>query len=355
MSTAVIEGEIVQTTGAGIVPAVGNYINKEVLENTRRRMGQVDIKESTVRDYLYRAPKFEAFLKDLVWNKDSEGLESPLMAYKRKLENDSSIKVTTKNKFFISAKLYCQLLRKEIERTYNISLSDLTTDAAGRPVKGFAQRIEHRKDGVSLDGMQEVVEYLQGLDNSYKSDRLRAMFALLIFQGVRQVEITRLDVEDLNLKDGKVMLHRKGRDEKNREYLRPQTIEALTDYLESSGKKSGPLFTNEATNGNNERLTTRSIRKIVGQVLKEAGVDGSVHGFRHWYATILLLEHPGELDTVAELTGHSNLNMLKVYNDELNSKKAFDKTADVFEHIKIKAAENDCEKVEKMIRENRFL
>lgn len=355
MNTTILEGEVMQATGTSIVPTVETFITKDILDRTRERLKTLDIRESTTKDYLYRVPKFEEFLKELAWNKETEKLETPLLAYKKHLEADPSIKITTKNKFFTSAKLYCQALRKEIERTYRTPLNDLTVDGAGRPVKGFAQGFEHRKTGVSADELEVIADYLYNMENTSRNIRTRAIFSLLIYHGLRQIEIVRLDVEDVHLGEGVMYLLRKGKTEKTPWPMRPQAVKAIAEYLEDSGKKSGPLFTNDSSNGNNERLSTRSIQNIVGKVLDELDIKKTTHGFRHWMTTAALKKHKGELDTVAELTGHQNLNMLKIYNDELNSFEAVERTADVFENIKIGSAKNDYGKVEKMIQKNRFV
>jgi integrase/recombinase XerC len=80
------------------------------------------------------------------------------------------------------------------------------------------------------------------------------MLALFMYQGLRQIEVVRLDVTDIDLKNGKAFIHGKGRDDKEPIALHPYTTQALADYLQASNKKSGALFTSTSNNSYNQRI-----------------------------------------------------------------------------------------------------
>ena len=155
------------------------------------------------------------------------------------------------------------------------------------------------------------------LPKTHKNSRLRAILSLLALQGLRQIEITRLDVKDLDFVAKTALVLGKGKDDKELVSLHPETISSLKDYLKSSKKVDGALFTSDSNNSKNKRLTTRAIRLIVKSALTGAGIDKTTHGFRHYFTTKLIKNYKGDLLEVARYTRHSGLEMLQVYNDSI--------------------------------------
>lgn len=87
--------------------------------------------------------------------------------------------------------------------------------------------------------------------------RLRAIIALLLYQGLRTVEICRLDVADVDTATGRLQVLGKGRDDKEYIFLHPQTAKALKTYHKASHVKDGSLFYSLWGKTKGERLTTR--------------------------------------------------------------------------------------------------
>jgi integrase len=69
-----------------------------------------------------------------------------------------------------------------------------------------------------------------------------------------------------------------------------------------------------------------AIKRQLGFLCKLAGIEKSTHGFRHFYITALLKKL--EVRDVRKFSRHSSLEMLIVYDDEIDIKK---KTVDVFQ------------------------
>jgi integrase len=141
------------------------------------------------------------------------------------------------------------------------------------------------------------------------------MFSLLAFQGLRQIEIVRLDVDDLVLHKGIAYIHGKGEDDKEPIYLTPATVKALKEYLKIHKLTDGTLFRSMG-NRKTERLSTMTIKREVGELLTELGIEKTVHGFRHFYVTELLKTMDAR--DVRKFSRHRSLEMLMIYDDEVS-------------------------------------
>ena len=282
------------------------------------------VNETTRADYKARIGLYVDFINQHGLNRNT------LLDYRRYLDSRTDYSVSTKNKYFTSAKRYTGVLH-----TAGLLPVDITKDISGKDLKGFKQNKKHKKDGLQTDEVQRLSEYLQALDTTLPNYRLKAMLALFMYQGLRQIEVIRLDVTDIDLKNSKAFIHGKGRDDKEPIALHPYTAQALADYLKASGKKSGALFTSNSNNSYNQRMTTRGLRKVITGVLDNLGIDNSVHGFRHYFTTTMVKHYKGDLLTVAHYTRHKNLEMLQVYNDAINAEADLPRYYKAFEGLTI--------------------
>lgn len=258
----------------------------------------LDISPTTRKDYQLRTPLFIDFVKGSGLNRNT------YLEYKRYLAGRVDLSLATKAKYLTVAKV----ILKELHRKGD--LPDITSS-----IKGFKQTKKHKRDGINDDEMTKLMEAVKGLPNNLETARTRAILSLLTLQGLRQIEVSRLDVTDLDLVAGTALILGKGRDDKEVIYLHPETVRTLSDYLRLAKIKSGALFTSTSNNSRNQRLATRSIRGIVKELLATLGIDKTTHGFRHYFTTKLIKTYKGDLLEVAGYTRHRSLEMLQVYND----------------------------------------
>lgn len=78
----------------------------------------------------------------------------------------------------------------------------------------FQQNIRHKVNGLTEGEVVKICNYLKEQDCSFKNARLRALLSLLLFQGLRQIEICRLDFNDTDLASGTINVLGKGRNNK---------------------------------------------------------------------------------------------------------------------------------------------
>jgi integrase len=100
---------------------------------------------------------------------------------------------------------------------------------------------------------------------------------------LRVSEVAALDVSDVNLAGQTVLIRRSKTDQEGKgtaQFLGKPTTERIQAWLLNSGLTEGPLFrpVNKSGRVRATRLTDGSIRKIITQRAKAAGVDGRVSG-----------------------------------------------------------------------------
>ncbi len=293
-------------------------------QDTKRVFDLLPISETTRADYKARIGLYIDFINQHGMSRNT------LLEFRGYLEGRTDYSVSTKNKYFTTAKRYTGVMY-----TAGLIPVDATKDISGKDIKGFTQDKKHKKDGLTNDDVTRLTNYLQTLEPSPATARLKALFSVFMLQGLRQVEVVRLDVTDIDLKAGKAFIRGKGRDDKEPIALHPYVVEALANYLETTGKKSGALFTSTSNNSYNQRITTRGLRKLLMGVLNKLEIDNSIHGFRHYFTTTMVKHYKGDLLSVAHYTRHKSLEMLQVYNDAINAQADLPRYYKAFEGLTI--------------------
>lgn len=172
---------------------------------------------------------------------------------------------------------------------------------------------------------------LEYLFHSIPSDtekelRDKVIIAFMAIEGLRTVEIHRMNEEDINVEQQTILIHGKGKN--SMIYPRPDTFALLMRYLESkdrfrikANKKQNyedgltPVFTSTSNNMYGHRIIRQAVRDAVNKwlkaaELKEKGQAG--HMLRHTCATLLYKETK-DLKQIQETLRHSNINMSSKY------------------------------------------
>lgn len=292
-------------------------LNDQQVNWPKKLFDSLDIAESTRQDYISRIDSFVEFVKDKGFTKNS------YLEYKRQLSLRTDLSVSTKNKYLIVARIYC----KELHRQGYLPV-DITQN-----IKSFQQSRKHKKDGFSENEIQKILDYIQKQPASDSTIRIKAILSLLILQGLRQIEIIRLDISDLDLTSQTAFVKGKGRDDKEIIDLHPIAVSTLKAYVKKYRIADGALFISTSNNSKRKRLTTKSIRNLINPILRGLEIDKTVHGFRHYFTTKLIQSYKGDLLTVAQYTRHKSLEMLQVYNDTIKHKADLPKYYQTFESI----------------------
>jgi integrase/recombinase XerC len=169
---------------------------------------------------------------------------------------------------------------------------------------------------LTIDETFNLIEKPEGI--GFQNARDRAILELLYSSGMRVSEVARLEIDDINLREGLIKV--KGKRKKERIVpIGTKAVEALKAYeIERAllRKDTAAYFLNR----NGGRLTDRSIRRIVVKYSRETDEEGNPlisgkvgpHTLRHTFATHLL-ESGADLRAIQELLGHSSLSSTQIY------------------------------------------
>lgn len=168
-----------------------------------------------------------------------------------------------------------------------------------------------------LDLVEQSGENLSGMKKVYhEQNMLRnfALFSLLLGTGIRVSECVGLDLEDVDLKNGRIKIIRKGGKE-DFVYFGDEVSGALIDYIECSRNAIIPKTGHENAlflSIQKSRITTRAVEQLVSEYAKQVTTLKHItpHKLRSTYGTALYRE-TGDIYLVAEVLGHNDVNTTK--------------------------------------------
>lgn len=133
--------------------------------------------------------------------------------------------------------------------------------------------------------------------------RAELVICLMVQEGLRCCEVSRLQVGDIDARRRTVLIHGKGGHERVLP-VSDETWEALGHYLAEYPATAGPLV--RSYRRPRQSLTAHYLSIVVGRIMGEAGVAESAHGLRHTAASDML-EHGAHVRTVQTALGHRSL------------------------------------------------
>ena len=261
------------------------------------------VKESSIATYEGGIKRLAEYFAR---NKISYPTREDLLNYRAYLKENYS--VSTANVAITAARLFFKFLQSE---------GYIPTNPAEH-LKGLKVNEGHTKDAFSPEDVKEIlsqtdVETLLGKRN-------KAIFALMVTAGLRTVEVSRANVEDMVRRGRKIFMYvqGKGHEEKDAIVKIPDAVyNLIQDYLAKRGKVEGAdaLFV-----GKRGRLGSIAVSKIVKFMMRSAGYDSrrlTAHSLRHTAATNAL-RNGATLRQVQQMLRHTNISVTQIYLHELD-------------------------------------
>lgn len=209
---------------------------------------------------------------------------------------------------------YLSVARSFLRELYRLQL--LPVDVTAN-VRGIHVTRTHKRSALTDEEVRRVFGFL---NDAAADPRAKVIIGLMFFQGLRRVEVCRLRVEDFD-RDAKTLAVRgKGKDDWEPVDLHPRTVALLSDYLTTTGLKSGPIFPSRRTPGSG--LSSSAIWRIaMAGVHQRIGLgDRNLHSWRKTFVTRLIQSGMSLLE-VQGYSRHSSVQMLQVYYQRLEKQK----------------------------------
>lgn len=276
----------------------------EMLEDFRNYL---DVKPATIRNY---TKSINIFLQYLYNKGITDPIRDDVINFREQLKEEGK-KATTIQNYIIGVRQFFKYL--EGKGYYRNIAKD---------VKGVKVGREHKKDYLTAEQVNHVLDNMERDTKTGK--RNYAIFTLMVTSGLRTIEVTRANVEDMRTAGGGTVLYvqGKGRDDKA-EYVKVAGVveRAIREYLATREdlKPTDALFTSTSNNSTGKALSTRSISGIVKTALRNANLDSdrlTAHSLRHTTATLNLLAG-GTLEETQQTLRHQNIGTTMIYNHAL--------------------------------------
>jgi integrase/recombinase XerC len=167
----------------------------------------------------------------------------------------------------------------------------------------------------SIEQMNHLVETAD--TDAAWPERDRVIFELLYGCGIRNAELTGMNLEDVHWAGEVILVRGKGRKQRYVP-LGDAAAKAIREYLPSRAARLGTrsseaLLLNLQMKGSG-RLTTRSVGRIVKRISLAKGLPAEIHPhtLRHAFGTHML-EEGADLRAIQELLGHERLSTTQRY------------------------------------------
>ena len=140
-----------------------------------------------------------------------------------------------------------------------------------------------------------------------------AVVELLFASGMRISELCALQVQDVNLQDGTILIYGKGDKERRIQIGNKSVIHALETYRSHFNIEMNQCH-HFFVNPNGTPLTDQTVRRRICKYSELANIKQHItpHMFRHTFATCLL-EADVDIRYIQEMLGHSSINITEIY------------------------------------------
>lgn len=294
-----------------------NNINEEILKAYER---QLDVSENTKRTYLNCLKQFIKYLDD----KGINNVEyETILGYKAYLKGHEEYNEETLEIMQVEHKA-------RAINTHLTAIKDFFKFLERKGFKNVAKGIKKErtsnnfsKDSLTLDQVKGIYESID--INTIEGARANALFRLLIGTGLRECEVIRADIKDIGTKADKNVLYVQGKGEiekNNYVIITPSVMNALQHYFKMRGnpKPNEPLFTSNSDRNNGQRLTTRTIQRIVKGLYVNNGIVSdkiTTHSTRHTAITLSVL-NGASIQQAQSMARHKDINTTMIYFHNIN-------------------------------------
>lgn len=300
MAMTMIKGENISAVSTAV-----NAVNSLVEE----WLNFVDVAANTAITYRRAMKNFYGWLAE---NKVTTISRDSVIAYRDSILK--TLSVSTCRLYVATVKLFVKFLASKgicPDFTAHLKSVKVTSDV-------------HSRQALTVDEARAVFHGMHGDD--VKSLRDKAIVGLMMSTGLRTVEVTRLDVGDIERRGNKLYLrvHGKARAGKQDRVLLPvQCASLIKSYLAKRGNvgSNDPLFVSTSRRCKNARLQAQTISRLAKRALVGAGFDSdsiTAHSLRHSFATAAIRAGV-DIRQVSKALRHKSVTVTEIYLHDIDA------------------------------------
>lgn len=268
-------------------------------------LDSLDLSSSTKNTYKRAFKSFCAFVKDTSLDFDTL-TKRDIISFREYLSVDKRLKPTTVSNYLGAVRSFFSYA--EENGIPNIA----------RGVRGERASRDFKKASLSVDQARRL---LSAVDLETEAGmRDFALLNLMLRTGLRDIEVVRADCGDIQTVSGVDVLYIQGKGRPGKDnyvVLTESALAPIRDYLgmRDDPRGSSPLFTSVARRNSGERLTTRSVSRIVKEAMRKIGIDDpryTAHSLRHTAITFSLLGGASEREA-QQMARHADISTTMIY------------------------------------------
>jgi len=148
--------------------------------------------------------------------------------------------------------------------------------------------------------------------------RTYAIVNLIVKTGLRTIEVSRANVDDITVLNGTNYLYiqGKGKESKNDRVKLPDSVlKVINEYLEKRNSDSKALFVNHGKRNANERIQAKEVSQDIKDLFRLVGFNDkhyTAHSLRHTCATIAL-QNGATFQEVQMVLRHKSISTTTIY------------------------------------------
>jgi integrase/recombinase XerD len=266
----------------------------------------LDIQKSSVQTYQRALKQWFIFLQQ---HNISEPKSQHIVAFKQYLM--CRLKPTTVQNYLMACRAFFKWTEQEALYK-NITIS----------IKGVKLNRAHKKDYLTSAQLKILLAAID--QNSILGKRDYAILLLMITGGLRNIEVSRLSLDNIRQRGGNTVLYVQGKGQhESTDFINlPERVsQAIWRYVYAVNEVNlqTALFISLSKQNYGKALTTRSISRLVKNYFLKNGFKSnklSAHSLRH-SAVTLSLQAGQSLASVQQFARHASITTTQIYNHAL--------------------------------------
>ncbi|MDD2435206.1 MAG: tyrosine-type recombinase/integrase [Bacilli bacterium] len=263
----------------------------------------IDVEDETKKTYLYVISYFIDWLND---NNIEIVNREVMLDYKKYLKKKFTSNCTVNQ--------YLAGVRSLFKHLETLGINNVMST-----IKGLKQSKNHKRLPLTKEQSLNIQDNL--MRDTLLEKRDYAIYQLCLRNGLREIELHRANVEDIDVRNNEHILYLQGKFETDKStyiVLCATVMEGLNDYLHARGnyQPNEPLFIGLATNKPGTRLTTRSIRRTLTKMLVDNNCKNkriTPHSLRHSAITNLSKATNNNVMQAKIFARHADISSTMIY------------------------------------------